>query len=500
MRQVRSATPTNTLPNIERNTTFSEITSTDVEFFKEQLGSKSAVIECLTSENADNADDIAPFNVDWMHKYQGRARVVLKPQDKEEMSKILQYCNMKKLAVVPQGGNTGLVGGSVPVFVEIVIISSRMNNIRSFDEVSVILVVDAGVLLQTADEYLKQRGHVFPLDLGAKGSCHIGGNVATNAGGLRLLRYGNLHGNAVGIEAVLPNGTVIDSLSTLRKNNTGYDIKQLFIGSEGTIGFITGISILCPSRPKSVHLAYLGLESFSQVQRAYRDAKGHLAEILSAFEMMDGTSQKLVHEHTGLQMPLENDCPFYCLLETSGSHEEHYTAKLDEFLQHLINEGIIADGVLAQDETQMQTIWRFREGVAEVLNHLGGTYKYDVSIPLPQWYQLVEDCRERLLELGLMGDNNSSPVRLVTGYGHIGDSNIHLNVSVREYNKEIEKALEPWVYEWIQKHKGSISAEHGVGLAKKDYIKYSQNNTMVQLMKEIKGLYDPVRQLSFSLS
>lgn len=483
--------------NIKRNPNFAEISAEDVSFFKNLLGSESAVIDGVT---ADATDDLEAFNSDWMRKYRGHTSLVLKPQTTEEVSKVLKYCNERKLAVVPQGGNTGLVGGSVPVFDEIVINTSRLNKIRSFDEASGVLVADAGVILEAADQYLAERNHLFPLDLGAKGSCHIGGNVSTNAGGLRLLRYGSLHGTVLGLEAVLPDGTIVESLSTLRKNNTGYDLKQLFIGSEGTIGLVTGVSILCPPRPKAVNVAYFGLESFEHVQKAFLEAKGQLSEILSAFELMDGRSQGLVHKSTGNKYPLEGEYPFYCLIETSGSNAEHDMEKLESFLEYVMGEGIVADGVLAQDETQFQALWRWREGITESLSHLGGTYKYDVSIPLSELYQLVEDCRDRLTEMGFVGDDESFPVRDVVGYGHMGDSNLHLNVSVRQYNKEVEKAIEPWVYEWIQKRNGSISAEHGMGVAKREYIGYSQNETMVGLMKQLKALYDPVRSFTYSLN
>ncbi|GAM36338.1 D-lactate dehydrogenase [Talaromyces pinophilus] len=476
-------------PQLKRNPNFAEVTKEHVQYFKELLGTDSALIDGV---NADATDDLASFNSDWMRKYGGQTRLVLKPQTTEEVSKILKYCNENKLAVVPQGGNTGLVGGSVPVFDEIVINTARMNKIRSFDEESGVLVADAGVILEVADAHVGEKGYLFPLDLGAKGSCHIGGNVATNAGGLRLLRYGSLHGNVLGLEAVLPDGTIIDSLSKLRKNNTGYDFKQLFIGAEGTIGIITGVSILCPPRAKAVNVAYFGLESYEQVRKAFREAKGQLSEILSAFELMDGRSQALVQESTGNKPPLEGEYPFYCLIETSGSNAEHDTAKLETFLEHVLGEGIVADGVLAQDETQIQSLWRWREGITESLSHLGGTYKYDVSIPLPELYQLVEDTKIRLTEKGLVGDDDSFPVRAVVGYGHMGDSNLHLNVSVRQYTKEVEQAIEPWVYEWIAKRNGSISAEHGLGVAKKEFIGYSQNDTNIKLMKQLKDLYDPV--------
>ena len=456
------------------------------------MGADSAIIDGVST---DATDDLEPFNSDWMRKYRGNTKLVVKPGSTEEVSKILKYCNDNMLAIVPQGGNSGLVGGSVPVFDEIVINTSRMNRIRSFDEVSGTFVVDAGCILEVVDHFLAERDHIFPLDLGAKGSCQIGGNVATNAGGLRLLRYGSLHGNVLGIEAVLPDGTIVDDLSKLRKNNTGYDIKQLFIGAEGTIGVITGVSIHCPQRSKAVNVAFFGLESFEKVQKAFRAAKGQLSEILSAFELMDGQSQDLVHIATEKKRPLEGKHPFYCLIETSGSNTEHDSQKLENFLEYVMTEEIVSDGVLAQDETQIQTLWSWREGIAEALGHWGGVYKYDVSIPLSELYGLVEETRERLTSAGLVGDDEKHPVVGVVGYGHMGDSNLHLNIVTRRFDKAVEKSLEPFIYEWISKRNGSISAEHGLGIAKKPYIGYSRSETMIRLMKQIKNLYDPVSLL-----
>lgn len=453
------------------------------------MGTESAVIDGVSQ---DATDDLEPFNSDWMRKYKGHTKLVVKPGSTQEVSKVLEYCNDNMLAVVPQGGNSGLVGGSVPVYDEIVINMSRMNKIRGFDEVSGTLVVDAGCILEVVDHFLAEKNHIFPLDLGAKGSCHIGGNVATNAGGLRLLRYGSLHGNVLGIEAVLPDGTIMDDLSKLRKNNTGYDIKQLFIGGEGTIGIITGVSILCPQRSKAGNVAFFGLESFEKVQQAYRAAKGQLSEILSAFELMDGPSQDLVHAVTDKKRPLHSQHPFYCLIETSGSNPDHDSEKLEKFLEHVMGEEIVSDGVLAQDETQKQSLWSWREGIPECLGHWGGVYKYDLSIPLQELYKLVEDTRERLTSAGLVGDDEKHPVVAVVGYGHMGDSNLHLNVATRRFDKEVENKLEPFVYEWIAKRNGSISAEHGLGLAKKAFIGYSRSETMIRLMRQIKDLYDPV--------
>lgn len=461
-----------------------------MQYFKQLLGASSAVIDGITT---DATSDLEPFNSDWMRKYKGQTQLVLKPQTTQEVSQVLKYCNDSMLAVVPQGGNTGLVGGSVPVFDEIVLSTSRMSKIRSFDEVSGILVVEAGCILEAADQFLAEKGHIFPLDLGAKGSCQIGGNVATNAGGLRLLRYGSLHGTVLGIEAVLPDGTIFSGLDTLRKNNTGYDLKQLFIGSEGTLGIITAVSVVCPQRPKASNVAICGLESFDKAQRAFREAKSQLSEILSAFELMDSTSQKMVRAVTKKTHPLKSNYPFYCLIETSGSNSDHDQEKLLAFLESAMSDGIISDeSVLAQDETQMKFLWSWREGIPECIGHWGGVYKYDVSIPLSDLYQLVEDTKERLVAAGMVGDEEKYPVVDVVGYGHMGDSNLHLNVATRRYDKEVERSLEPFVYEWIAGRNGSISAEHGLGLAKKAFIGFSRSEPMIRLMKQTKDFYDPV--------
>ena len=488
-------------PSLKRDPRFAQLTPEHVAFFRDTLG-PSGVIDGLSDPAA--ADDLEGYNADWMRKYRGQARVVVKPASTAEVSAVLAYCHEHSLAVVPQGGNTGLVGGSVPVFDELVLSTARLNRIRSFDESSGVLVSEAGVVLENADAHLAKHGHLFPLDLGAKGSCHVGGVVATNAGGLRLLRYGSLHGNVLGLEAVLPDGTVLDDLTPLRKNNTGYDLKQLLIGGEGTLGVVTAISILCPPRPKAVNVAFFAVPSYEHARRAFRAAKENLSEIMSAFELMDAHSQALVVTAAGSSMgrnPLEGhpaDHPFYVLVETSGSNAEHDGAKLEAFLERVMGEEIVADGTLAQDETQAGQLWGWRERIPEALGHWGGVYKYDVSIPLGKLYSLVEDTRARLEGMGLVASVDTGngddipPVVDVVGYGHMGDGNLHLNVPVRRYDKKVESALEPFVYEWIKGVGGSISAEHGLGLAKKPYIGYSRSETMVKLMKQIKDLYDPV--------
>lgn len=470
---------------VQRDQKYKKLDDNDLNHFRSILNDANHLV---TGE-----EDLEFYNEDWMRKYRGQSQLVLKPKTTEQVSKILKYCNDQKLAVVPQGGNTGLVGGSNPVFDEIILSIANINKIRSFDNTSGILKCDAGLILENADNFLAENGYIFPLDLGAKGSCHVGGNVATNAGGLRLLRYGSLHGSVLGLEVVLPDGTIYNSMDSLRKDNTGYDLKQLFIGSEGTLGVITGVSILCPARPVASNVAFLAVSSYEAVQEVFKGARRELSEILSAFEFMDGKSQTLTKRYLGIDHPIESgEYPFYVLIETSGSNKEHDDEKLETFLGNFMEEGIIDDGIIAQDETQLKNLWSWRESIPEASTHAGGVYKYDVSIPLNDLYGLVEAASERLKSHGLVDiDDASKPVVEAIGYGHIGDGNLHLNVCVREYSKDIESVLEPFVYEWIQSKKGSISAEHGLGFQKKNYIGYSKSDIEIKLMKEIKNHYDP---------
>lgn len=468
---------------VQRDSRYKTLEDNDVDYFRSVLGGDYVIT---------NKEDLDFYNEDWMRKYKGQSKLVLKPKTAEQVSQILKYCNDKLLAVVPQGGNTGLVGGSNPVFDEIIISVANMNSIRSFDDVSGILKCDAGVILENADNFLAENGYIFPLDLGAKGSCHVGGVCATNAGGLRLLRYGSLHGSVLGLEAVLPDGTIYSSMDALRKDNTGYDLKQLLIGSEGTLGIITGVSILCPARPTASNVAFLAVTSYEAVQKVFVGARRELSEILSAFEFMDGKSQLLAARHLKAEHPIEGEYPFYVLIETSGSNRDHDMEKLETFLGNAMEEGLVEDGIIAQDETQLRNLWTWREGIPEASTAAGGVYKYDVSIPLADLYGLVEAASERLAEANMVDfDDESKPVVEAIGYGHVGDGNLHLNVCVREYNKDIESILEPFVYEWIQLKKGSISAEHGLGFQKKNYIGYSKSDVEIRMIKDLKNHYDP---------
>ncbi|WOH00439.1 hypothetical protein DCAR_0519799 [Daucus carota subsp. sativus] len=457
----------------QRNPMFSSVNSDDIVHFKSILGDKYVI------EDKDKLDDA---NTDWLRKFKGSSKLMLQPRTTEEVSQILKYCNSRRIAVVPQGGNTGLVGGSIPVFDEVIINTSRMHKIVSFDKVSGVLVCEAGCVLENLISFLDNEGFIMPLDLGAKGSCQIGGNISTNAGGLRLVRYGSLHGTVLGLEAVLADGTILDMLGTLRKDNTGYDLKHLFIGSEGSLGLITKISILTPPKLSSVNLAFLACSDYRSCQKLLLEAKRKLGEILSAYEFLDAQSLDLALKHLeGARNPLPPLMHnFYVLIETTGSDETSDKQKLEAFLLDSLESGLISDGVLAQDIQQASSFWHIREGIPEALLKAGGVYKYDLSLPVEKMYDIVEEMRTRL-----------GSAANVVGYGHLGDGNLHLNISVPQYDNTILAQIEPFVYEWTSKHHGSISAEHGLGFTKADKIYYSKSLETVQLMASIKKLMDP---------
>ncbi|KAK7058824.1 D-lactate ferricytochrome c oxidoreductase [Paramarasmius palmivorus] len=467
------------------------VSSADVNHFSKILDPTS-VISTLPPVNS-SSEDVQPFNNDWMRKYSGKASTVLKPKSTKEVSEILKWCHEKNIGVVPQGGNTGLVGGSVPIKDEVIISLANMSNVRSFDPVSGILVADAGCILQSLTDYVAPHNHIMPLDLGAKGSCQIGGNVSTNAGGLRLLRYGSLHGSVLGLEVVLPDGTILDQLTTLRKDNTGYDLKQLFIGAEGTLGIITGVSILTPPAPQASNNVILALPRFENVLPLYKTVKRQLSEILSAFEFIDRTAYDLAVKH-GQGRALSDEevegAQCFVLVETSGGRREHDEEKLNDLLEDLLSadEPLINNGVLAQSPAQFTSLWALREGVTEAVSKEGKAYKYDISVPLSTFKEVVDTTRNHLRSKGLLGPD---AVKHVIGYGHVGDGNLHLNVVANAYTDEIQNALEPFIYEIVASHRGSISAEHGIGAMKTHALHYSKDAVSLALMKKIKDMFDP---------
>ncbi|KAF7791953.1 hypothetical protein EIP86_002979 [Pleurotus ostreatoroseus] len=398
------------------------VTAEDVAHFAKILPTTSILSTFPPSSTP--ASELTIYNDDWMKKYHGKATTVLKPHTAQEVSEIVKWCNERRIGIVPQGGNTGLVGGGVPTSNELIINLGNMTKIRSFDPVSVLVPVF---------------------------SCQIGGNVSTNAGGLRLLRYGSLHGSVLGLEVVLPDGTILDQLSTLRKDNTGYDLKQLFIGAEGTLGIVTGVSILAAPAPIASSNVMLALPKFENVLPLYRETKRQLSEILSAFEFIDRRAYDLAVKHGQGRALNDEDiegAECFVLVETSGGKREHDEEKLNSLLESLLDSDspLINTGVLSQNPAQFSSLWAIREGITEAVSKEGKAYKYDISIPLASFKEAVDKTREHLRSKGLLRDD---AVKHVVGYGHVGDGNLHLNVVAAEYTQEITDALEPFVYELV---------------------------------------------------
>lgn len=417
-------------------------------------------------------EDLNSYNEDWMKQYKGSSPLVLKPNTTLQISEILKYCNTNRLGVVPQGGNTGLVGGSVPVGREIILSLKNMNKIEKIDEIQGVVWCEAGVILEQLNSFCLEKGWVVPLDLASKGSCFIGGNLATNAGGVRYIRYGSLHGNVLGLEAVLPNGEVLCDLKALRKDNTGYDYKQLFIGSEGTLGVITRLALLLSPKPTSVNTAFLACQSFEQVATVLKKAKESLGEILSAYEFLDSKVFDVLLKYIPrTRSPFPAPHNFYILIETSGSNSAHDSEKFQSFLESCLQSSYITDGVIAQDLEQAENFWRLREGTATATKKSGKyVNKFDVSIRISEMYSLVEKVREKVGEHGE-----------VMGYGHVGDGNLHLTI-VSEQDEKIKELLYPHVYEEVKRLNGSISAEHGIGVLKRGLIGYTKEDSSVQYM------------------
>jgi len=444
-----------------------------------------SLMNCRPGSLITDETALTKYNQDWTKKYQGDSSIVVRPQSTEEVSKILKYCNQKSIGVVPQAGSTGLCGGSVPISNEIILSVECLNNIEYFDSMSGILGAQAGCILQDLQDYTATRDHLVPIDLGAKGTCQIGGNVSTNAGGSYYYRYGSLRGNVLGLEVVLANGEVLNlgyNPSHL-KDNTGYDLKALFIGAEGTLGIVTKVAILCPRLQKSKCAAFLACQNFEQVIKALEMAKSHLGEILAAFEFMDDEVLGVVKEKVPL--PILEMYPYCVLVETHGSDEEHDLAKIEKYLSSAMEEDIVLDGVLAQSLSQVQDFWKVRESCNPCVAEKGFVYKYDVSLPVHDFPLFVSEIRSNMPP--------ERPVR-VFNYGHVIDGNLHCNIVELgnfERDHELSKTVEELVLDAVIRRRGSISAEHGLGQYKHIHLPKIRDAATLSCMYATKQQFDP---------
>uniref|UniRef100_A0A5S6Q7P7 D-2-hydroxyglutarate dehydrogenase, mitochondrial n=1 Tax=Trichuris muris TaxID=70415 RepID=A0A5S6Q7P7_TRIMR len=445
-----------------------------VQLLERVVGSKGLVMD---------ADRLAVANADWTGQYRGNAEVLVAPSSSDEVLQVIKACVAERLPLCIQGGNTSLVGGSVPARDELILSTSKLNRILHFDESSGVLNCEAGCILETLNSHVGQSGYMMPFDLAARGSCMIGGNVATCAGGLHLLRFGPLYGHVLGLEVVVPleGGQKLNMLSSLRKDNSTFRLANLFIGSEGQLGIVTQVSICAVPRPLTRNVAFLGCLTFQDCLRLLHLIRVRLGPLLSSVEFVDQDCLNCVKEHMKLSNPVATSCPFYLLIETMGFNQDNDGQTTYAAIEQCLEEGHAADGVFAESETQARELWKLRELVSEAFSHDGYNYKYDVSLPIHKYYEIVEKCK----------DNFGVECVRVGGFGHLGDGNIHLNITSKCPSDSLKKRMDDFVYKWTTENNGSISAEHGIGQLKLHYWHMSRPTAVLRQCVAMKRHFDP---------
>jgi FAD/FMN-containing dehydrogenase len=448
--------------------------------FKEIVGERYAVTEPAEQE---------AYLTEWRRLYRGKTPMVLRPGSTEEVSRILALAHETGTAIVPQGGNTGLTGAQIPFGQEVVVSLGRMNAIRSRDPRGNSMVVEAGVTLAGVQKAAEEIDRLFPLSIGSEGSCQIGGNLATNAGGLQVLAYGNARAQVLGLEVVLADGRIWDGLRSLRKDNTGYDLRDLFIGSEGTLGIITAAVVRVLPRPKSRATAFVGFESVEQAAAFFDLAMERTAGELTAFELMPRIGLDFVLRHTpGSRDPMQSPYPWYALIEIASQREEGAAPAAEELLTDGVEKGLVADAALAASLAQGNDFWHIREMMSEAQHPEGGSIKSDVSVPvahLPEFLRRATDA-----VLAIMPDSRPLP------FGHYGDGNIHFNVS-QPVGMDKAAFLDRWddftgaINAIVLEYGGSISAEHGIGRMKRALLPQVKSPVEMEMMRAIKRALDP---------
>jgi len=450
-----------------------------LEKFSALVGAKHA----LTNEA-----DIAPHLLEPRGKFSGSSPLVLRPGSTEEVSAILKLANETGTAIVPQGGNTGLVGGQMPAD-EIVLSLSRMNRVRHLDDADNCITLEAGVTLHNAQEAASQKGLIFPLWIASQGTCQVGGNLATNAGGINVLAYGNTRDLCLGLEVVLASGEVWNGLKSLRKDNTGYDLKHLFIGCEGTLGIITAASMKLLPAPADRATVFAALPSPGDALELLSLVRRMSGNAVVAFEIMPRSGVEMSIKHAGCRDPLEAPSDWYALFELAGFDAEgDMNAKATSILEVAFEEGLVSDATLAASTQAAQDLWRIREAMSEVQRLEGGSIKHDISVPVSKVPAFLEEA------IALVKDMlpNCRPVP----FGHIGDGNIHFNVS-QAVGDDRDAFLAKWdevsarVHAIVREYGGSISAEHGIGTLKRDELAATKQAVEMNMMRGIKQLLDP---------
>jgi len=442
--------------------------------------------------------DLSAYELDWRKRSRGKALAVVRPASTQEVAEVVKACAASGVSIVTQGGNTGLVGGSIPdqTGQQVVLSLQRMTTVRSIDAANLTMTVDAGCVLQTLQDTAEKAGFLFPLSLAAEGSCSIGGNLATNAGGTQVVRYGNARDLCLGLEVVTAQGEIWEGLSGLRKDNTGYDLRDLFVGSEGTLGVITAATLKLYPLPAAKLTAWAAVPSMQHAVTLLGLAHKHLGAGLTGFEVMGQFALNLVAKHYPQQrVPLWQDAPYCVLLENSDHESEtHARAQFEGLLETAFEDGCVSDAVVAENLTQANQLWHIRESIPLAQAEEGLNIKHDISIAVSRIPEFVA-ITDALLEAAIPG------VRLVN-FGHLGDGNLHYNVQAptegdsKSFLRDRETEVNTIVYDSVARFDGSISAEHGVGSLKLDKLEQHKSPVAMGMMRAIKTALDPYNTMN----
>lgn len=452
------------------------------------------LLNIVGADHVLTGDLALPYLTDWRGRYSGEALAVVRPANTEQVSAVVRWCAEQKIAIVPQGGNTGLCGGATPSSQPAILLSlQRLNAIRSVDTANDTMVVEAGCILQQVQEIAAEHQRLFPLSLAAEGSCTIGGNLATNAGGTQVLRYGNARDLCLGLEVVMPNGDVLHGLRALRKDNTGYDLRNLLIGSEGTLGIITAATLKLYPRPVAQYTALLALDSVESAIKLLQIARQGFDAGLTGFEIFaHNCLAAVVRCFPQQRMPFDDESaqsPWFALLELSDSEsEEHARQRLEEVLGQALEDEVVLDAIIAENSTQSYDLWHLRESIPLAEKEMGKSVKHDIGVPVSYIAQFVEETNA-LIQQAYPGVEHIV-------FGHLGDGNLHYNVAPGRYTEDellsFESAIYKIVFDQLHKFNGTISAEHGVGQLKRDWLEGYKDPVELALMHQIKQALDPL--------